>query len=337
MLGGALQSLVQVSDSISFMVAEAAPSLVAIRIGLNGHIAGFIWRDDLVVTSERALPAQDVYTLALPNGVLRAARPLRRHPVAGIAVLQLDASEGIAAMPQGAAAIGGLVLALGAEADASPTVRLTLIQRLVRGASADGPAIVMDLAGNTVDQGGPVLDARGGLIGMAGIGARGEGIVLPYAAIARTIDGDPEVAAIGQPPPIQRLPIRPSPIRPHAAPNRAPPPIPFPPPNPPSTSGRRGWLGVALQPITVPEPLVDRAGQESGRMVMSLTQGGPADKAGLRVGDVLLSLDGHSASGPNALRAFMGADRIGTRIEVRLMRGGVVVSAQLTVAEPPGA
>ena len=99
---------------------------------------------------------------------------------------------------------------------------------------------------------------------------------------------------------------------------------------------RRGWLGVALQPITVPDALAHRAGgQTSARMVISVTTGGPADLGGLHVGDVLLSLNGHNTSGSHALRAFLGADRIGTQVEVRLLRDGAMLTAQLTVAAQP--
>jgi S1-C subfamily serine protease len=108
-------------------------------------------------------------------------------------------------------------------------------------------------------------------------------------------------------------------------------------PAPPApAANRRGWLGVALQPITVPEAIVARAGQTSGRMVMSTTKGGPAELAGLRVGDVLLALNGTSASGPHALRAFLDSERIGSMVEVRLLRDGTVMTAQLTVAAQPG-
>src|ERR1019366_3597817 len=68
---------------------------------------------------------------------------------------------------------------------------------------------------------------------------------------------------------------------------------------------RRGWLGVSLQPITVPEGLTHRAGKRTARQVVSITRGGPADRAGLRSGDVLLALDGSSTSGNHALRAFL--------------------------------
>ena len=71
-------------------------------------------------------------------------------------------------------------------------------------------------------------------------------------------------------------------------------------------------------------------------MVVSVTKGGPADLAGLRVGDVLLALNGISASGPHALRAFLESERIGSTVEVRFLREAAVTTAHLTVAAQPG-
>ena len=92
---------------------------------------------------------------------------------------------------------------------------------------------------------------------------------------------------------------------------------------------------MALQPITVPESLVPRAGQASGRLVVGITAGGPAEQAGLRVGDVLLSLDGHSTSGANSLRTFLEGSRVGSRVEARILRETTIATAWLTVAEQP--
>jgi len=83
----------------------------------------------------------------------------------------------------------------------------------------------------------------------------------------------------------------------------------------------------------VPDTLRPVAGQTSGRMVVSITPSGPAEHAGLRLGDVLLAIDGQSVSGQNALRTFLGPDRIGSTIEVRLMREGAVRTVNMTVAQ----
>ena len=108
-------------------------------------------------------------------------------------------------------------------------------------------------------------------------------------------------------------------------------------PSPPAAGPRRrAWLGVALQPIRVPPSLVQRAGQDSGRMVMNVTPGGPADAAGLRAGDVLLALDGQSTSGSHSLRAILEEDRAGQQVPVRFLREGTVHNAMLTVGAQPG-
>lgn len=283
----------QLSDAIAALVAAAAPMLAAIRIGPNRHISGILWQQDLVITSDQALPAQDSYTLVLPAGVLTAARPARRNAAGNLTSLRLEASANpVQILMPAEPRVGALALALAADADAAPTARLTMIRK-VSASGADHVA-TLDMASELVAEGGPVLDAAGGLLGMATIGAGGDATVIPHAAIARLLD-----PVHGQ------------------------------------INGRRGWLGVALQPITVPEAMRATVGQGSGRMVVSLAPSGPADLAGLRPGDVLLSLDGHSISGAHALRAILGPERVGRQVEIRLLRDGLVETRHLTVAPQP--
>lgn len=290
---GPMNALAELSEAVVSQVAAAARMLTAIRVGHNRHVTGIIWQRDLVLTSDQALPAQDNYTLVLPGGTLAAARPARRNAVANLASLRLEGSTAnpaqvlLPAEPR----VGALVLALGADADAAPLARLTAIHRIATSAER---SLVLDMAANLVAEGGPVLDAAGGLLGMAIIGANDEATVIPHAAMARMLDQ-------GQPHP----------------------------------DGRRGWLGVALQPITVPDSMRSAVGQASGRMVVSLAPSGPAELAGLRPGDILLSLDGHSVSGAHALRAFLGPERVGRQVEVRLMRDGQVETRHLTIAPQP--
>ena len=92
---------------------------------------------------------------------------------------------------------------------------------------------------------------------------------------------------------------------------------------------------MSLQPITVPDALVNRAGQHTARQVVSVIKGGPAEQAGLRAGDVLLALDGVSTSGGQGLRAFLASDRVGNEVEVKLLRDGSVHSTYLTIAAQP--
>ncbi len=294
------------STSISRLVAAAAPMIVAVRIGPNRHVTGLLTWNDTIVTTDQALPAQDQYTVVLPSGELAAASPGPRDRTSNIAALRLGGPVPFTRVAEGSVALGGLIVVVAADHDASPTVRLTVVHRQIR--TSDGPAPVPDLSANQIDPGAAALDADGRLIGMIALGPNGEAVIVPNAVIRQAFQGFP---ASGPSHHVAR-------------------PTPAPSPN------ARGWLGVALQPITVPDALVPRTGQTSGRMVVNITPGGPAERGGLRVGDVLLTLNGTSASGPQALRAFLGADKIGSPVEVRLLRDGVLQTAQLIVAMQPG-
>ena len=82
--------LSQVSEAVTLLVAGAAPALTAIRVGHNKHVSGFLWRNDMVVTSDQALPAAAGYTIVLASGALVSARPGPRDPANNLAVLLLD-------------------------------------------------------------------------------------------------------------------------------------------------------------------------------------------------------------------------------------------------------
>jgi len=290
---GPTNAFAQVSDAIAAAVADAAPILTAIRIGPNRHISGMLWQHDLVVTSDQALPAHDSHTVVLPGGVLTAARTARRNASSGLAALRLETGAGaVRAHIPSEPRVGALVLALGADAEAAPIARVAVIGAV----STNGSELIvtLDMAADLVAEGGPVLDASGGLLGMATISKVGSASVILHATIQRLLD--PMQAAI---------------------------------------NGRRGWLGVALQPITVPEPIRNKVGQGSGRMIVSLSPSGPAELAGLRPGDILLSLDGHSVSGAHALRTLLGGERIGRQVEIRLIRDGKMATHHLTVAPQP--
>ncbi|HUB47244.1 MAG TPA: S1C family serine protease, partial [Acetobacteraceae bacterium] len=146
------------------------------------------------------------------------------------------------------------------------------------------------------DEGGPVLDSGGQLLGMSTAGPRRRALAIPAATIDRVLD-------------------------------------------PLLAEGRvaRGWLGVGLQPVMVPETLRPAAGQDSGMMVMSLASGGPAAAAGVLPGDILLDLDGTPVRRMRALAAAMGPDQIGKSVALRLLRAGAVQTLAVTIAARPAA
>jgi S1-C subfamily serine protease len=99
----------------------------------------------------------------------------------------------------------------------------------------------------------------------------------------------------------------------------------------------RGWLGVALHPIALPDALREQAGQSSGLMVMSLVEGGPAAKAGIVAGDIVLSVNDAPATGFRRLAGELAAGSIGRKAALRVVRGGSVLSLDAVIEARPAA
>ena len=99
----------------------------------------------------------------------------------------------------------------------------------------------------------------------------------------------------------------------------------------------RGWLGVAFQPVAVPDSLQAQAGQSSGLMVLSVVEGGPAAKAGVMPGDILLAVDGTPTTGVRRVVPRLGPDSVGRAADLRLLRGGALVTIQAVIEARPAA
>ena len=105
------------------------------------------------------------------------------------------------------------------------------------------------------------------------------------------------------------------------------------------TDGRiaRGWLGVGLQPVMIPDGFRQSTGRDSGLMVVSLAAAAPAEAAGILPGDIVLDIDGVPLGRRRGLAASLGPDRIGQSIVLRVLRAGAVQAIGVTVAARPAA
>jgi S1-C subfamily serine protease len=287
------------SDAIADRVAANASLVAAVRVREGRQLSGIAWRSDLVVSSDQALPERDGYEVALSGGGVRPATLAGRDPGTNIAVLRLGGTAAETAPVAGAARTGALALALGAGADGGVTVRLAAVREAgpawhsAAGGRIDA-MLRLDMRASRGEEGGPVIDAAGGLIGMATAGPRGRALVIPHATIARSVQS---ILAHG--------------------------------------TMRGGWLGVGLQPVSIPQGLRAACGQESGLMAVSIAAGGPAEQAGILPGDILLALDGEAMIRLRGIRGKLGAERVGQAVEIKLMRGGVVQALRLTVGARP--
>jgi S1-C subfamily serine protease len=93
----------------------------------------------------------------------------------------------------------------------------------------------------------------------------------------------------------------------------------------------RGWLGVSLHPVALPESLRPETGQHVGLMVMDVIKDGPAAKSGVLPGDILLALDGAPATRPRHVARRLGSDSVGKRVALTIVRAGAVVSCEAVI------
>lgn len=96
-----------------------------------------------------------------------------------------------------------------------------------------------------------------------------------------------------------------------------------------------GWLGLTVQELT--PQIAMRLGIRvmEGVFVAAVQPGSPADRGGVRAGDVIVSLNGKSISDPEALRREVSKIAPGTSIEVALHRGRQEKKIQISVGAPP--
>ncbi len=293
--------LAQFSTALAARVSGAKTLVAAIRLLDGRHLSATLWRGDLLVASEQALPKRDDYEVVLSDGAVAKAQLAGRDAGTNIAVLKLAPPASFAVPAAGEPEVGALALALGADGTGGATARLGVVNQAGpewhsnRGGRIDR-RIELDMRLARAEEGGPVLDAAGSLLGISTLGPRRQVLVIPHATIERVI---PLLLNDG-----------------HVA---------------------RGWLGVALQPVAVPDALQAAVGQAHGYMVMSTIDDGPAAKAGIVPGDIMVAIDGEPLRRYRKFAARLGPESIGRIADLNVIRGGAIVSVKTTIAARPAA
>jgi S1-C subfamily serine protease len=291
--------LTQFSAALAERVATARGLVAGIRMRGHSLRSGILWRKDVVVASEQALPNAEEAEVVLADGGSFAARVAGRDPGTNVAVLRLDSAPEPAALAAEEPRPGALVLALAADGAGGVAVRLGAIHSVgpawhSRAGGRIDRRIGLDISLGRGEEGGPVLDAAGGLLGISTLGPRRRVLVIPAATVERVME-------------------------------------------PLLTTGRiaRGWLGAAVQRVLVPEALQIEAGQPSGLMIIGVTKDGPVARAGVLMGDILIAVDDAGVGSPWQLAELLDPESVGSQVQLRLIRAGQVEALTATVGARP--
>ena len=290
--------LINLSEALAERARLARPLVAGIAAPGHRMRSGTLWRKDVVVASEQRFPDASDAQVTLADGSAFTARVAGRDPGTNVVALRLDGTPDPAFLPAGEPQPGGLALAFGA-GDSGIAVRLGVIHSVgpswhSRAGGRIDRRITLDSGVTPREEGGPVLDAAGGLLGISTLGPRGRVLVIPAATVQAVLD-------------------------------------------PLLSKGRvdRGWLGLALQPVLVPEALQAEAGQSLGLMVMSVSKDSPAARANLHAGDILVKIAGEGVTSPSAVAQYLGPDSVGKQVELHLIRADRPVSIAVTVGIRP--
>jgi S1-C subfamily serine protease len=291
--------LSRLSHAIETQVAAAHGLAVAVRNASHRHVSATLWQPDAVVTSEQVVGNRDEYEVVTASGATATARIAGRDPGTNLLVLRTNTPLAATTVPRATARVGSLALALGADASGATIARLGLVssvgpQWYSRAGGRIEQRIALDIRLRRTEEGGPVLDTDGALLGMSTLGPPGVVLVIPVATLERVV---PQLLSDGQVP--------------------------------------RGWLGLGLQPVAVPEPLRAEAGEATGMMVMSIADGGPGAVAGVKAGDILLTIDDSSMRGLRRVIAQLDDESVGRTVALRLIRGGEVLTLSVLITARP--
>src|SRR5207247_6031989 len=292
--------LATMSEQLANAVASISPSVVQV-LGRRRPASGVVYAADVVLTTVRALGREDGLRVRMHDGRALDAELAGWDPATGLAVLRA-ASLGVAsaAAAETPARVGHLAIAVARSWSNALTASAGIVS-VIGGPLPTGRGRAIDEVIRTTAPmhdgfaGGAFVDTSGRLTGIA-TAAEIRGLaVVIPAAIAWKTAAD--VLQHG------RL--------------------------------KRGYLGLAGQPVSLPDRQRGTDGREQALLVVGVTPGSPAEAAGLLVGDVMLEFDGHPVDGPDDLLALLGGDRVGTTVSVRVRRGAAVQELTVQVGEHP--
>lgn len=297
-------SFSQASEALADAVEHVERSVVALHASPHGAASGVVWRSGVIVTAAHAIRRDEGIRIILPDGTRAEAALAGVDAGTDLAALKFEGgqAEGVDIGDSASVRAGHFVFAVARDAHGQSSASFGIVGatggewRTWRGGLIDR-LIRLDGGLYAGFSGGPIADAQGQIIGIGTSAlARGFGIAIPSSTVSRVTEQLLRAGRIAH-----------------------------------------GYLGIGLQPVALPEPLSRKLGldRRGGLIVLSLAPQGPAEQAGLLVGDILIELAGRPLHDVDDLQAALGGDRIGERIRVGLVRGGERVESAITLGERP--
>lgn len=291
--------LSQLSKDMSSIVEDSGKFLVRVEARQRMPATGIVWSDDgVIVTSHHVVEQDENIKIGLPGGSTASATLVGRDPTTDVAVLRADIS-GLSAAPRADSSgtkVGNLALALGRP---GKSVRATLGMVNAVGESWRTPA------GGLVDRYIQTeVTMYPGFSGGPLVDASG-------AVIGMNTSGLLRGAAANIP--VETLDRVVSTILEHG-------------------KVRRAYLGVGTQPVRLQASPAE-VDQETGLLVISVEEAGPADDGGLLQGDTIVSLDGEPVRQVDDLLSLLSSDRVGKSVDVAVIRGGTLTKISVSLGE----
>jgi Do/DeqQ family serine protease len=258
-----------------------------------------------LLTNHHVVEAADEIEVALPDGKKLLAKVVGNDPETDLAVLRVNA-ENLPAITFGssdALRVGDVVLAIGNPFGVGQTVTAGIVSALGRtglGINTFENFIQTDAAINPGNSGGALVDAGGNLVGI-------------NTAIFSRSGGS---MGIGFAIPVSTAKM----VLEQIVKNGA---------------VTRGWIGVEVQEITPAAAESFKLGGTRGALIAGVLRGGPADKAGVKPGDVLFEIQGKPVPDPATMLNLVAALAPGETASMKLKRTGSDVDASVTVGRRP--
>jgi len=259
-----------------------------------------ISNDGDVLTNNHVIEDADQIKVKLANGKELDARIIGRDPKTDLALIKVEGTSDIKPLKLGdsdALRVGNWVVAVGSPFGLEQTVTAGIVSAKGRviGSGPYDNFIQTDASINPGNSGGPLINMQGEVIGInTAIIASGQGIGFAIP-INMAKDIVPQLQKTG-----------------HVT---------------------RGLLGVSIQDLTPELARSFGLKETQGALVAKVVSGGPADKAGIAIGDVITSFNGHAVTTSKDLSRIVAATPVGETVTVRLIREGKELNLSAKIGE----